>query len=107
MYNIKMDFDLLVDYFLLDSSTLRWSTLFSSDRQYDVHPLNKGKEQKSEFENLYPDLRKHPVKFFEYMRMSIETFDMILARIEHRIRKNITNYKRPITPSERLMITLR
>ncbi|XP_065216250.1 uncharacterized protein LOC135842631 [Planococcus citri] len=91
-----------------DEPRNRANSVFNSvHRQQDIHPLNKNNEHLGEFNHLYPGLRKHPAKFFEYMRMSVETFDIILNKIKHFITKETTTFKRPLPPAERLMITLR
>jgi len=59
-----------------------------------------------EFHHLYADLRKSPTNFFEYLRMSIGTYDFILKRIGKLIQKKTTNFKKPISNAERLYVTL-
>jgi len=36
--------------------------------------------------------------------MSVETYDFILCKISHRIKKKITNFKKPISPAESLQL---
>jgi hypothetical protein len=36
--------------------------------------------------------------------MSIETFDALLAKVEDRIQKQTINWRRPISPEERLVV---
>jgi hypothetical protein len=45
--------------------------------------------------------------FFEFLRMSVAIFDHILSRVKHRLQKKSTNFKKPISPEERLYATLR
>jgi hypothetical protein len=38
--------------------------------------------------------------------MLIETFDVLLAKAEDRIQKQTTNWRRPISPEERPVVTI-
>jgi hypothetical protein len=38
--------------------------------------------------------------------MSIETFDALLAKAEDRIQKQTTNWRRPMSPEEQLVVTI-
>ncbi|CAI6357117.1 unnamed protein product [Macrosiphum euphorbiae] len=80
---------------LLDNPILRKKLL--EKKSVGVHPINRRRKIYGEFHHL----------FFEYLRMSIETYDFILTKICHRIRKKTTNFKKPISPAERLYVTIR
>ncbi|XP_046865511.1 protein ALP1-like [Drosophila willistoni] len=72
-----------------------------------IHPLNRNR-LKGEFNSLYKNLRQYPDKFFNYTRMSINTFDYILTKIHSKLEKCWTNFVvNPITPCEKLILTLR
>ena len=45
--------------------------------------------------------------FFRFCRMSPESFDYVAYMIESRIKKKNTNFRKPISPEERLAVTLR
>lgn len=90
---------------ILDNPFLRNKML--KKKRVGVHPINRTRKMYGEFHHLYADLRKSPTKFFEYLRMSIGTYDFILKRIGKRIQKKKTNFKKPISPAERLYVTLR
>lgn len=96
-----MDDDLV---FLLDSTILRWEVLNTRD---GAHEINKSREKCGEFFNLYEELRLYPTKFFEYTRMAVSTFDYILSKISAKITKEDTNFRKSISPEEKLFITLR
>lgn len=96
-----MDEDLV---FLLESPILRWEVLNTRD---GVHEINKNRELNGEFFNLFEKLRLYPTKFFEYTRMSISTFDYILSKIAPKITKEDTNFRKSISPAEKLFLTLR
>jgi hypothetical protein len=42
--------------------------------------------------------------FFEYLRMSIDTFDYILSKVCDSLEKQTTNWRRPIGAEERLVV---
>ena len=90
---------------LLDNPILRNS--FLKKKRVGIHPINRRRLIYGEYHHLYTDLRKSPDKFFDYLRMSVNTYDFILSKINHRIRKKISNFKKPISPAERLYVTIR
>lgn len=96
-----MDEDLIC---LLDSPILRWEVLNIKD---SVHEINKNREINGEFFTLYEELRLYPRRFFEYTRMSVSTFDYILSKISPKITKQDSNFRKSISPKEKLFITLR
>lgn len=85
---------------LLDNPILRKKLL--EKKRVGVHPINRRRKIYGEYHHLFFDLRNSPTRFFEYLRMSIETYDFILTKISHRIRRKTTNFKKPISPAERL-----
>ncbi|CAG5006499.1 unnamed protein product [Parnassius apollo] len=75
-------------------------------RKHWVHPLYKKRLSIGQFHTLYPELRKHPEKFYDYFNMTSHTFDELLKSITQYIAKN--NITRDtLCPEERLTITLR
>ncbi|XP_052739427.1 uncharacterized protein LOC128198369 [Bicyclus anynana] len=75
-------------------------------RKHWVHPLFKKRLSIGQFHTLYPELRKHPEKFYDYFNMTSHTFDELLKSITQYIAKN--NITRDtLCPEERLTITLR
>ncbi|KAL4096705.1 hypothetical protein QTP88_021608 [Uroleucon formosanum] len=72
-----------------------------------VHELNKNRETEGEYHILFSKLKKHPDKFFEYCRMDEETFNLVLDAIKDTIQKSETNFRKPISPEETLLVTLR
>ena len=59
-----------------------------------------------EFLRIIPKLRINPKKHFRYFRMTAEIFDELLAKITPHI-KHGKNHRTPISPAERLTITLK
>ncbi|XP_017135552.2 protein ALP1-like isoform X4 [Drosophila miranda] len=76
-------------------------------REIWVHEIFRNRPVLGEFHRMYEQLRTFPIKFAEYARMQVETFDYILNKIESRIQKQQTFLREPIGPKERLFVTLR
>ena len=78
-----------------------------NSRRVWVRPVLACREQEGEFQSLIPDLRRDPEGHLRYFRMSSDCFDHILDLIKQDIQKQDTNMRRPISPEERLAVTLR
>ncbi|KAH9631746.1 hypothetical protein HF086_014747 [Spodoptera exigua] len=76
-------------------------------RKYWVHPLNTLRLEIGQFHTLYMQLRLNPDKSFEYYRMSIQSFDVLLNLTKDYITKQNTKLRTAIPPEERLTVTLR
>ena len=63
-------------------------------RRHWVHPILHDKLTHGMFSSLYPKLREHEPKFFNYLRMSIKSFDDLLAQIQDDISSTSTMSKR-------------
>ncbi|CAH2010776.1 unnamed protein product [Acanthoscelides obtectus] len=63
----------------------------------------------SMFETLYPKLRQHEKKFFNYFRMSVKSFDDLLLLIGEDLlpRANYVPREDVVSPEQKLVITLR
>ena len=72
-----------------------------------VHHLNTKRSQFGNFNHLFPDLVKHPEKFYNFFRMTNENFKMLVELIGPSIKKNNTNYRRAIESEEKMAIFLR
>ncbi|XP_058839521.1 uncharacterized protein LOC131695000 [Topomyia yanbarensis] len=93
------------DYFATNSIS---DYIFGKKKKYGIHPINQDRRKYGEFYHLYPQLREHPDKFYNYLRMTIPTFDYILDIVDRKLMKMWTNFiKTPITPCEKLVITIR
>ena len=77
------------------------------NREIWVHPLNLDREKKGEFYTLYPDLRNFKKEFLGMYRMYPNKFDELLKLIEPRIKGTYTNMRKPISPEQKLVVTLR
>ena len=72
-----------------------------------VHPINELRLEKGEFYTLYPDLRHFPPKFFNMYRMSVPKFDALLTKLVPHLEKKWTIMREPLSPEQKLVITLR
>lgn len=79
----------------------------SVHRRFYMRPLNLNRMQDSEFNRLIRPMRTIDAHYHrKYFRMSRERFDDLLARIETKI-LHAPTHRCPISPSERLAVTLR
>ncbi|XP_040286669.1 uncharacterized protein LOC120999712 [Bufo bufo] len=76
-------------------------------RQFRVHQMSLTRMRSGGPSELYHKLRSHPNKFLDYLRMSLESFDYLVQRIEATIQRQDSYYRRFIPPPEGLMVTLR
>lgn len=58
------------------------------ERKYWVHPILKTRLSSSQYITLYPKLKDHDEKFFNYFRMSIKSFDELLDLIKNELEAN-------------------
>ena len=77
------------------------------NRSIWVHPLNNLREEKGEFYSLYPDLHYYNKKFFKFYQLSVEKYDQLLDLVGPEITKKYSNFRAPISPEQRLFLTLR
>jgi hypothetical protein len=72
-----------------------------------VHPTDIKRPEFGIFSHLYPDLLEDEEKFHGFFRLNIEQFYRLLQLVGEEIRKQNTNYRRSISPEERLAIFVR
>ena len=72
-----------------------------------IHPLNEEWTQKGEFYTVYTDHRQFDDHFFELYCMSVAQFDQLLYKVSPVIVKKETIFRQPLSPEERLAITIR
>lgn len=96
------------DELLYDNAALRFLVVGLGIRKYSVHPVNKRRRSFGQYHTLFAELKLHPQRFAQYLRMDIATFEYILNALEPHLRQKWTNFNRqPIQPEERLVVTLR
>ena len=86
---------------------MMWRIYIASSRSVWVHPINSLHMQKGEFYTLYPDLRHFQPKFFSMYHMNSLKFDRLLAVLAPKIQKKWTKFQSPLSPEQKLVITLR
>lgn len=74
----------------------------------NVFKVSKRKEQ-GPVQNLMKELlfSNDIILFANYVRMSPETWNFLLSKVFARLEKKTTNMRKPITPAERLCVTVR
>ena len=56
---------------------------------------------------LYLDLWHFPPKFFNMYRMSVPKFDTLLKKVAPKLEEKWTIMREPLSPEQKLIITLR
>jgi len=88
--------------------TIMWRRRWRRKRQNRwVHPINIKRPEFGIFGHLYRDLLEDEEKLHGFFRMNIEQFCRLSQLVAEEIRKQNTNYRRAITPEERLAIFFR
>ncbi|GBN86779.1 hypothetical protein AVEN_230288-1 [Araneus ventricosus] len=77
------------------------------NRRYWVHPFVDSRLSRGRFRTTFGDLRENPDKFFNYFRMSVQSFDELAAKITHEIQNQNTRMRLSIPPLEMLAVTIR
>lgn len=85
------------------------SLKYISSRPYPsfwVHDINKSRSSYGEFNVLYKQLCNFDDKY-EYLRMTRETFDLLLTKVKGKLTHLDTHLRKSIPAEERLVVTLR
>ena len=93
------------DVLLLENSYLM-RRRSEKKRKCWVHSILCERSRLGEFHHLHGQLQEDGIKFFEYYRMSVGTFQYILNAISPSVEK-WSNFREVITPEERLAVTVR
>lgn len=72
-----------------------------------MHPITKERKNMGFFYTLYKELVNDPEKFFNFIRMSEETFQELLLFIKDQCSKKNSTMRECIPVEEKLLITLR
>ncbi|KAL4702015.1 hypothetical protein ACJJTC_013575 [Scirpophaga incertulas] len=73
---------------LFDSNVfLTLDLLWAKD---EVDPYYRARKINGEFYRNYEEQRQNPDKFYDYTRMSVETFDYILETVKNAQRRTVT-----------------
>lgn len=77
-------------------------------KKVGIHPINLERKEYGEYHHLFKELKRDDRRFFQYTRMTQETFTYNFKIIEPLLTKNWCNlHRQPTLPEERLVITLR
>lgn len=76
-------------------------------RKFWVHPIVEDRVKFGQYQTLYHKLRNYPDKFFQFLRMSVNSFDELLHTIGPIISKSNTIMRRSISSEERLVMCIR
>lgn len=72
-----------------------------------VHKAWEKRGRDGEYATLYRELTDDGAKFYEYFRMTENTFNLLLKKLEHHLQKQDTHWRKAITAGERLAVCLR
>ena len=76
-------------------------------RQIWIRTILQARHEEGAYNLLIPKLLTNDDQYRNYFRMSQESFSLLLSMIEPVISKQQTTFRRPLTGSERLAVTLR
>lgn len=75
-------------------------------RRFWIHPVwRQGQEHR--FHKIMETLYQYPDRFRTVHKMSLECYHIILSKVRERLQKQVTNWRIPVSPEERLLITIR
>ena len=75
-------------------------------KKIEKYLINVKRERRREFHRLFNDLKEDEQRFKSHFRMMPQTFYTILDLITEDLQKQQTNYQKPVSPEERLALTL-
>lgn len=75
--------------------------------KYWVHPLNTKRLECGEYHRLCQELETYPERYFQYFRMSLDSFNKLHDMVANNISKENTNFRPAIRSRERLVVALR
>jgi hypothetical protein len=93
------------EMYLSENSLLKFLVAERNARECWVNDIYQDRSQ-SELHKLFDKLCLQPTRFYEYYRMSLNTYQYILNAIEEAIKKQ-SNFRDCISPSERLTVALK
>jgi hypothetical protein len=76
-------------------------------RTWWIHPINQKREELGEYHRLVLELRLDSERFIKYFRMTPDLFDNLLSKVGPLIQKRGSNFRKTLSASQRLAITLR
>lgn len=79
----------------------------SKQRKFWIHPIIKVRYLEGTYYTLFDKLSNDSNKFFNYFRMSHETFNYVLSKLINEVKKSDTRLRMAIPPEEMLAVTIR
>lgn len=76
-------------------------------KKWWIHPIIRERSRTGKLAILHEKLKQHPDKFFDYYRMSINSFHYLLSVISDKIQGTDTFMRNCIGVEEKLSVTLR
>ncbi|KAM3924778.1 uncharacterized protein RB166_008129 [Leptodactylus fuscus] len=76
-------------------------------RRYWVHTINELRPSRGVFGQLYHELLLDSQKYFNFLRMPPEAFDVLMEHLGTHLEHQDTIMRKALSPTERLVITLR
>lgn len=96
------------EVFLISIGLLYLRLKKKKNRRMWVHPIVKERHNKSMYYNLFKTtLQDDEEKFFNFVRMSKNSFNELLRYIESDLTKQNTVMRESFSPEEKLVVTLR
>ena len=62
-----------------------WFNNSNNNREEWVHPINASQKEFGVMTTLCPQLRNAEVKFFNYVRMTTDTYDLLLLAVQPKV----------------------
>jgi hypothetical protein len=90
---------------LLESANLKLKR--RTKKRKWVHEFNEERNRLGQFYHTYRDARLHPDKIHDYLRMTTNTSDTLLEKVEVHLYGPGTNYREMISAEQRLVLTVR
>ncbi|XP_069616939.1 uncharacterized protein [Ranitomeya imitator] len=108
--NMELDFNLFLAFAFAceqERKRERKRERLRRRRRFWQHPIVEVRESRGAYLSFFSELRENPDKYFEYTRMSQESFRDLLLRVQGAISRQNTQLRRAIPAEERLLVTLR
>ncbi|XP_077148840.1 uncharacterized protein LOC143809678 [Ranitomeya variabilis] len=103
--NMELDFALANAYAIGYYEQRKRDKRRRSHRHFWLHPIVEVQESRGAYHCLFGELNDNLEKYFEYTRMSQDSFRSLLRLVEGAITRQDTQLRRSISAEERLLVT--
>ncbi|GFS03487.1 hypothetical protein ElyMa_006472200 [Elysia marginata] len=96
----------------MDEEILQWMIFLlveeteGEQSRYWVHKVHQCRGKYGEYHHLMDQVLLDEEKCLSYVRMKPTTFQLLLDKVGPYLEKRTTNFRKPLSPEERLIITL-